>query len=173
VNTCYRRGNGGLGLRLACGLGASDEKHHPSRCPTRPSLGVPHGRWRLRDRRRRAVPSLPAQGVPSVGRRATERGRGRGTRRAITRDAGRDVIHRVALRRLRLSWPASAHWLRHAHASHRLDRGRPSISCSRRSGTPPWPPRAAPCTPDPPTVQPATLGCEGNDRRGAHRRAHA
>src|SRR5215207_1109388 len=32
---------------------------------------------------------------------------------------------------------------------------------SRPSGTPPWPPRAATCTPHPPTGQPGILGCEG------------
>ena len=48
------------------------------------------------------------------------------------------LIVKAAAARAGLSADVSAHWLRHAHASHSLDKGARSISCRRRSGMPAW-----------------------------------
>ena len=59
-------------------------------------------------------------------------------------------VHRIvkaAAQRAGLSDAVSAHWLRHAHVSHALDRGAPATWCKPPSATPASPPPAATPTP--------------------------
>ena len=55
-------------------------------------------------------------------------------------DPSQHRIVKAAAARAGLSAAVSAHWLRHAHASHALDRGAPIIWCRPRSAIVAWPP---------------------------------
>ena len=65
--------------------------------------------------------------------------------RALLRRACCQIVSAAALR-AGLTERVSPHWLRHAHASHALDRGRPCMWCSTRWVMPRWPPPPAMCT---------------------------
>src|SRR3712207_5206187 len=58
-----------------------------------------------------------------------------------------------------LAAEVSAHWLRHAHASHSLDRGAPIHLVQQTLGHASVATTGATCTPDPPTVQPGISAC--------------
>jgi integrase/recombinase XerD len=64
-------------------------------------------------------------------------------------DSGIWRIVKAAARRADIEVPVSPHWLRHAHASHALDRGHPFTWCKRRWAMPVLPPRVGTSMPAP------------------------